>query len=1027
MARAADRNLLFGILALQMDVINRDQLIDAMHQWVADQERSLGEILVAAHAMDDELCRLLGSLMDKRIERHNGDVQKSLGSFASLGSSLKEQLLLVDNPDITQTVMAIPSSRWSVDRTVGEFSGVRRFSIVHFHAKGGLGEVYVAEDRELSRNVALKMITGEFADRPDCRSRFVAEAEVTAGLEHPNIVPVYGLGLSDDGRPYYAMKFIHGESLRERINEYHQRVNRRQYTAKEQSLALRALLGHLVDTCQAVEYAHTRGVIHRDLKPANVMLGRYGETLVVDWGLAKAVGRGDQQRDSQETTLRPSSRDGSSETVSGRPLGTLPYASPEQITGQLDELGPASDVYSLGATLFVILTGEPPFKGTQQEIVYKVKAGAFPRPRKLKPQVSPALEAICLKAMAYKPENRYRSPSSLAAEINAWLADEAVEAYDDPMLTSLRRWVKRHRVLAAGLVTAVVVALAGLATGTALLSAKNSQLADLNTELDQTNSLLEARNDELTAVNAEIQEQNDQIRDQNREIQQQRDEIAAQRDKVQENYESATRLTIDLATRRGQWEEALTTINRAIAEGHHDPVALRLEKVRALYGLIRTEECSQEVESLYKLTDKAGHDAAIELWRGDMMLLKHDPGPAQDLIESAIARGLPPDEESYAQALLEENTSDAVRHLQTTIEQNSFHQRAYHYLIANLIMLGRRDEAREKILIGRVLFPDDGNFELLMAWLLAMGGDAEASVKALQEIRPILEDEDYQLAERLFQGVARYVRTMDHWEKALGLQDVYWLFRLTTDFRAISTTGIRSGKSGFPLSLEFRPAGSAITAYMTLLRMLDWKTALTFHIDANVGDELLESAKLHPDGFLYFISGQIFLVNNEAEKSRDAFAMASKLPALIPNVDREALYCLCMTHQMVFLKTGDESELDEALVALRRRLEYGALTSAHAGNVLNLCLRRNELELARTIIHQQLVENPDNADWQMRLADVERRDGNLLRAIRLAEQVVENDPAKDDAEKFRAETIRLLSEAMEDLPTQGEETQEKDS
>ena len=184
------------------------------------------------------------------------------------------------DPDQT----AIPS--------VGEPSlAGQRFRILRPHASGGLGEVFVARDEELHREVALKQIQDRYADHPESRSRFLLEAEITGGLEHPGIVPVYGLGHYPDGRPFYAMRFIRGDSLKEAIEQFHRADGQPGRDPGERALALRQLLRRFVDVCNAIAYAHSRGVLHRDLKPGNVMLGPYGETLVVDWGLAKPIGR----------------------------------------------------------------------------------------------------------------------------------------------------------------------------------------------------------------------------------------------------------------------------------------------------------------------------------------------------------------------------------------------------------------------------------------------------------------------------------------------------------------------------------------------------------------------------------------------------------------------------------------------------------------------------------------------------------------------------------------------------------------
>src|SRR5262249_41243860 len=163
------------------------------------------------------------------------------------------------------------------------------------------------------------------------------EAEITGGLEHPGIVPVYGLGHTPDGRPFYAMRFIRGDSLKEAVNRFHEAEAQPGRTSGQSTLELRELLGRFIDVCDAIAYAHSRGVLHRDLKPGNIMLGRYGETLVVDWGLAKAVDRPEERPpDPIEQPLRPSSGSRLDPTQAGAAMGTPAYMSPEQAEGRLD-------------------------------------------------------------------------------------------------------------------------------------------------------------------------------------------------------------------------------------------------------------------------------------------------------------------------------------------------------------------------------------------------------------------------------------------------------------------------------------------------------------------------------------------------------------------------------------------------------------------------------------------------------------------------------------------------------------------
>ncbi len=369
----------------------------------------------------------------------------------------------------------------------------QRFRIVRPHARGGLGEVFVAIDDELHREVALKQILDQHADNPVSRTRFVMEAEITGGLEHPGIVPVYGLGSYGNGRPYYAMRFIKGDSLKEVIAAFYGDVSAG-HDPGQRSLALRKLLRRLVDVCNAIDYAHNRGVLHRDIKPGNVIVGRYGETLVVDWGLAKLMGRSEAGRDPEERAIVPQSASGSAETLPGSAMGTPAYMSPEQAAGDLDRLCPQSDVYSLGATLYCLLTGRPPFEGKDPGAVLRsVREGKFPAPRAVDPSIDRALEAVCLKAMALQIEDRYATPRAMADDIERWAADEPVSAWQEPFGRRARRWVQRHRTPMVAATVAVAVGMAALVAvaiqsdmAARRLGEKNRDLTLANIEIDRS-------------------------------------------------------------------------------------------------------------------------------------------------------------------------------------------------------------------------------------------------------------------------------------------------------------------------------------------------------------------------------------------------------------------------------------------------------------------------------------------------------------------------------------------------------------
>jgi len=459
-----------------MDFITRDGLVGAMQAWVFAKAKTLGELLVERGDRPPVRKDLLEALVEEHVKTHRGDLHESLAAV-SPPESVARDLRAIGDADLDASMAPAssmhsqsPGSTGPYSPQGGEGSATLRYQILRSHAKGGLGEVFVALDHELHREVALKEIKEKYAHDPGCRSRFVLEAEITSGLEHPGIVPVYGLGQYSDGRPFYAMRFVRGETLKGSIQAFHVAdVPGRE--PGERVLSFRQLLRRFIDACNAVAYAHSRGVLHRDLKPANIMLGPYGETLVVDWGLAKAVGRRQGSSSSEENTLLPASSGSRAETLAGTAIGTPAYMSPEQASGRLDALGPATDVYGLGATLYTLVTGKLPVDDTDAaSVLRRVQRGEVLPPRRANSRAPLALEAVCLKAMTLKPEERYADALSLAADLEHWLADEPVSACKESFPARSRRWVRRHQALVGSAAAAALALLLCLAVGLGLVS-----------------------------------------------------------------------------------------------------------------------------------------------------------------------------------------------------------------------------------------------------------------------------------------------------------------------------------------------------------------------------------------------------------------------------------------------------------------------------------------------------------------------------------------------------------------------------
>jgi serine/threonine protein kinase len=436
----ASRELLLGLYALESGAIDQSHLVMAARAWARSPEKTLSEILAGLGPLDVRMLALLEDRVRRELSPTTGSPGPDGGSAASTGDHRDRPG--GPQPDVTVDFPGSPPTEEADahGRPTGESGGIgtdgRRFQVLGSHARGGLGEVFLAFDTELNRSVAVKELQARRAHDPDFQARFLFEAEVTGRLEHPGIVPVYSLNRHADGRPYYAMRLLEGGTLRVAIDRFH-RASGSSDGREGRELAFRRLLRSVIDACNAVAYAHSRGVVHRDLKPENIMLGHFGETLVVDWGLAK---------------LHASSGEGGGDTVAadglptdpsmtrpGSLIGTPRYMSPEQAAGELDRVGPSSDIYSLGAILYCVLVGHDAFPdGDTSVVIDRVCRGIFPAPRRLRRSTDPTLEEICLKAMALEPRDRHASALDLSVEIEKWLSDVRYRAEHEATLVQVK-------------------------------------------------------------------------------------------------------------------------------------------------------------------------------------------------------------------------------------------------------------------------------------------------------------------------------------------------------------------------------------------------------------------------------------------------------------------------------------------------------------------------------------------------------------------------------------------------------------
>jgi serine/threonine protein kinase/formylglycine-generating enzyme required for sulfatase activity len=403
-----------------------------------------------------------------------------------------------------------------------------RYELLGEVARGGMGAILKIWDEELRRTLAMKVVLGHGeaatgdtpAVDPKTLGRFLEEAQITGQLDHPGIVPVHELGLDATGRVYFTMKLVKGRDLRHVFELVHE--------GKEDWNQTRAL-GVLLKVCEAMAYAHDKGVVHRDLKPANVMVGKYGEVYVMDWGLARVLGREDKHdlrikpqspsAVSKVLTERRESRDDTPDsplvTMDGDVVGTPCYMPPEQARGDLDRIGPHSDVYSIGAMLYQLISGQMPFvpngvRVSPHAVLARAVEGP-PRPLyELAPATSAELLAIVEKAMERDIAKRYPTTLALAADLRAYLEGRVVAAYETGRRAEAKKWVQRNKPLAASLAAMVLALIGGIVFSLRFASQANQSALEAEAQRNRTqeaNVALDKKNTEIKAQGRDLERQ----------------------------------------------------------------------------------------------------------------------------------------------------------------------------------------------------------------------------------------------------------------------------------------------------------------------------------------------------------------------------------------------------------------------------------------------------------------------------------------------------------------------------------------
>jgi tetratricopeptide (TPR) repeat protein len=674
---------------------------------------------------------------------------------------------------------------------------------------------------------------------------------------------------------------------------------------------------------------------------------------------------------------------------------------PEQAGGKSKEAGPLADVYALGAVLYELLTGRPPFLGaTLMELLLQVQTEEPVPPTRLQPRCPRDLETICLKCLEKEPRRRYGSARELADDLRRFLHHEPLVARPAGVLGRLGKFAQRNKVLVGG-VAAVFLALVLGLLGTGL-------------GLVQANA---ARN---RAQGAEREAR----------------ELLAQ------SYQQ----TAALAMRRGAWRSALENIDRALETarevGLADSVALHIDRVKAWAALDERPKAVEELQQLAQRTDLGNLEGAVLLWQGDMALCRipSDDDAALAIVKRAVAKGLPRAEAAYAAGLLAETSAEAVEHFQRALQEDPFHQRANGMLIQLLTYGGRLADARDRVAFAEQVFPDDPTFQVLHAQIKALEDDLPAA-RALVDQAPQLKEQQRATARALIELLGDF----RHMDVVVGEDPAAEL--LPPLQKVLRATLRMRGEMG---DKELAASGLLIPSPPVLSKAFRRVPALLLPLTLRdydrVSKELADMTRIHPDGLLYLTQGLFLAVAGRLAEAEEVFLTAADKPSLVPlrrPALMHAIQCEWLLHvgvgsnptvepkNRLFQARGQlgavfaalpgvplealpaayllpEAPLQRALRNVRRYVDLGGVRPTEAHYLLPVALATGEVDLGRWILSQWEHQAPNDLEMLRGRVQVELTAGAYGPALAAAEKVLQQKPGDSRALRWQQQAAVQL-------------------
>lgn len=814
-------------------------------------------------------------------------------------------------------------------------------SLLHYRVKriigsGGMGMVFEGYDTSLERHIAIKVF--KQSSKVDSRhDRFFREARAVAGLKNDHIVPIHSIHADDVSNPFMVMELVNGNSLEKELK------------SPNSFSPIRAARICLQVT-KGLKAAHETGIIHRDVKPSNVLLDSVAQRArITDFGLARFT-------DQVESI-----------TQDGTILGTPAYMSPEQLLngGSADC---RSDIYSLGVTLFEMLTGRVPFQGGLQIMARQIQLDSPPLVRSINPKVPRDLETIVAKCIEKEPKRRYQTAADLTEDLTRFLDGRPINARPIGRHELLWRWCRRRPFFAAAILLTIILAIAG-PTAAIYQATLRDRIRDLMSE------------DEF--------------------------DIAM------------------MASSRGKWRESVEWFDQALESGHDDPFRIHLEKIKATIALGDLQTAHDSLNALASDDVPPEHLGRLRLLEGDLLLMLSKDENGLKKVSEAIHAPLDPADLAYAHVLLANTPKESMNYLVETLNHDPFHYQGTGMIVTTLIQNGRLDEALTRAQYREFFYPDDPNFPLLQAVIYALKNDLTTAKAKLKLASGQLESWQMSSLETSMEDMSRYIGVMDYWENRNDF--VERVTRLLKTIHSELGTPKSPEKNGDSETRFVAPALLRIPPVFAR-QNVEFRRSLEYWYKGQREQAIEGLAKLIENGGtrgeIHFMYGMFLMIENRGEADRylaaeKAFLNAANADSMYPNLDRESYYTAAMCaagaliSQRQAMEKEDPDHVLRGILHARKRLTMGPLNKEHARNLYRLGLEAKDWALSRSILNEIRKRFPDLDEWKRHEIHLSYYEGSYFVAWQAAKNYLKDNPGDKDALSIQKKALRKIKSTID--------------